>query len=337
MNLKNIWKNWKTMILWAGTILIIWCLYASYTIIAIDSNSYGKAGSFGDIFGCLTCLFTGLALAGLINNLKQQNTLLQKQNEALLLQSKALQEQSTNTALLRDTIKIQVSEHSLNVRIAWQNEIFSLINTLQTDINHLKVNYRDYEEPAQYEIQSDMVFEKIHFCAVYIVMLYSLIQCNHTEPAITKLRKALADRLFMYSLLLSRAEHILRFYEFIMRRIFDAQHISDIDKRNMYNVICARISQSEDQSLMLYLLNKNSSKHSIYNNDNHERDITENLYDCAMSLTEDTEENKRLFSSDNKPSIEIIRSNTHRFIEKIKQNRRFDHCDINEQYNIHKL
>ena len=33
----------------------------------------------------------------------------------------------------------------------------------------------------------------------------------------------------------------------------------------------------------------------------------------------------------------MLRSNTHKFIEKIKQNQRFNDCDINEQYNIHHL
>lgn len=49
-----------------------------------------KAGSFGDMFGCLTCLFTGFSVAGLIITLVQQGKNLIQQGKNLKLQQDEL-------------------------------------------------------------------------------------------------------------------------------------------------------------------------------------------------------------------------------------------------------
>lgn len=76
---KSLNSELKTMSIWKPFALVIglFIVYGGvilYSIWPIDSNTIGQAGAFGDSFGVLTSLFSGLAFAGLIVTIWQQKT-----------------------------------------------------------------------------------------------------------------------------------------------------------------------------------------------------------------------------------------------------------------------
>lgn len=66
----SIWKPFALVI----SIFVVYAGFIVYSIWPIDSKTIGQAGVFGDSFGVLTSLFSGLAFAGLIITIWQQKT-----------------------------------------------------------------------------------------------------------------------------------------------------------------------------------------------------------------------------------------------------------------------
>ena len=64
-----------TLSLWGMTWLTLWLVFTDDNqpnAQAAEVSSWISAGTFGDMFGCLTCLFTGISVAGIIVTLQQQ-------------------------------------------------------------------------------------------------------------------------------------------------------------------------------------------------------------------------------------------------------------------------
>ena len=63
-------KEWKYFIIAGGIILIVWV--ASFAIIYVFIDEWENRGQFGDLFGAVNALFSGLAFAGLVITIMQQ-------------------------------------------------------------------------------------------------------------------------------------------------------------------------------------------------------------------------------------------------------------------------
>ena len=75
-----------TLSLWSMTWLILWLVFTDDNqpnAQAAEVSSWISAGTFGDMFGCLTCLFTGISVAGIIVTLQQQKQALHIQQDEL--------------------------------------------------------------------------------------------------------------------------------------------------------------------------------------------------------------------------------------------------------------
>lgn len=75
-----------TLSLWSMTWLILWLVFTDDNqpnAQAAEVSSWISAGTFGDMFGCLTCLFTGISVAGIIVTLQQQKQALHVQQDEL--------------------------------------------------------------------------------------------------------------------------------------------------------------------------------------------------------------------------------------------------------------
>lgn len=85
----------KLSILTISAILGVFVLYAAvllYLTWPIESYSIDKSGVFGDSFGLLTSLFSGLAFAGIIITILLQREELKHQREELKLQREEIAE-----------------------------------------------------------------------------------------------------------------------------------------------------------------------------------------------------------------------------------------------------
>lgn len=70
-----------------GIVIILWSL--SFLLLFLGEQ---ERGTFGDMFGMANALFTGLAFAGVIYTLSQQNTLIDQQKRSVEIQKDELEE-----------------------------------------------------------------------------------------------------------------------------------------------------------------------------------------------------------------------------------------------------
>lgn len=89
-----------TLSLWSMTWLILWLVFTDDNqpnAQAAEVSSWISAGTFGDMFGCLTCLFTGISVAGIIVTLQQQKHAMQiQQYEINALKTQAKNQNQIN-------------------------------------------------------------------------------------------------------------------------------------------------------------------------------------------------------------------------------------------------
>lgn len=69
--------------MWGIVFGILWCVFGDSNLSNDQADSWISAGTFGDMFGCLTCLFTGISVAGIIVTLQQQKQALHVQQDEL--------------------------------------------------------------------------------------------------------------------------------------------------------------------------------------------------------------------------------------------------------------
>lgn len=106
---KSWWEEWKVLVYWALGVIVIWgAMWFSLWLIYYDSSSkeskWGEAGTFGDMFGALSCLFSGLAFAGLIVTIRQQSHDLNQQREEM---KNTVAEAKAQTQLMEKQLKEQ--------------------------------------------------------------------------------------------------------------------------------------------------------------------------------------------------------------------------------------
>ncbi len=120
---KRTWILTKMIIL----VLIIWVVSAVVIIWQIDN--WSDRGTFGDLFGAVNALFSGLAFAGLIFTI-----VLQKRELAL-----QRSEISQNRIELKKTAKAQQHSEKALFEQVEQMKISAKLNALNTIINYYNI------------------------------------------------------------------------------------------------------------------------------------------------------------------------------------------------------
>ncbi|MGK0175535.1 MAG: hypothetical protein ACI9AT_001922 [Ulvibacter sp.] len=105
-------------------VLIIWILSTVLIIFGLDN--WSDRGTFGDLFGAVNALFSGLAFAGLIYTI-----VLQKQDLKLQRNEIAL-----NRAELKKTAKAQQNSEKALIEQVEQMKVASKLNALKTLIDY---------------------------------------------------------------------------------------------------------------------------------------------------------------------------------------------------------
>ena len=104
-------------------IVLIWALSGVLTMIYLDE--WSDRGTFGDLFGAINSLFSGLALAGLIYSIYGSRQEIQLQREEIELNRKELIKSRKTQEKSEKSLEAQVAQ----MRIASK---LSVINTLIT-------------------------------------------------------------------------------------------------------------------------------------------------------------------------------------------------------------
>lgn len=125
-------KKW--IVIGSFSIILLWVGYY-FVIKTVD-----EPGTFGDMFGGLNTLFTGLAFAGVVISLMQQN-------EALKQQQEALDKQKEELVLYKNELKdntAQLIEQSNNLHLQRiENTLFNLLEAH----NKIVANLKSDQEP----------------------------------------------------------------------------------------------------------------------------------------------------------------------------------------------
>lgn len=128
----------KKIIVWVmlGGVVALFLLNMSLIWIIDDSN---WRGTFGDQFGAVNALFSGLAFAGLIytiilqrRDLELQRNDLKLQREELALTRQEMEEQTAEFEKQNETLRIQ----------RFENTFFNMLSQFQEVVNNLSVSAR---------------------------------------------------------------------------------------------------------------------------------------------------------------------------------------------------
>lgn len=146
-------RKWmKKNIVWVmfGGVIILFLLNFSMIFFVSDKNT---RGTFGDQFGAVNALFSGLAFTGLIytiilqrRDLEMQRHDLKLQREEIALNRKEMEEQTAEFEKQNETLKIQ----------RFENTFFNMLSQFQEVVNNLHVRYRKYR--VDYELSGREVF-----------------------------------------------------------------------------------------------------------------------------------------------------------------------------------
>lgn len=126
LGLKKSKGKWLCSIIWAiGFVLFVMLLSAFLIFKCI--NGWEHRGQFGDLFGVVNALFSGLAFAGLIITIRQQHLVLEYQRQAIIQTQLELQNQTTEFDEQKETLRIE----------RFENTFFKMLEVQQSIVNDL--------------------------------------------------------------------------------------------------------------------------------------------------------------------------------------------------------
>lgn len=147
-------------------VILIWIV--STVVIIFSLDNWSDRGTFGDLFGAVNALFSGLAFAGLIYTIYLQKQDLKMQRKEIELNRNELKkaakaQQHSEKALLDqvEQMKISAKLNALNTLINYYNTQISNPNNSEEIITKAKLKRREtiFEIDALIDRVSDTEFE----------------------------------------------------------------------------------------------------------------------------------------------------------------------------------
>jgi hypothetical protein len=130
--------------IWVGLVVGAWL--ASPWLVRWVVGGGEKVGTFGDSFGALTSLFTGLAFVGLIITLRQQKAQIAMQREDLKLQRDEMKAARAELSGQKEQMELQ--NQSLKQQM-FEQTFFSLLSALGRFISEMKSRPSTGEPPNE--------------------------------------------------------------------------------------------------------------------------------------------------------------------------------------------
>lgn len=116
-----------------GAIVVLWIL--CWGILSLAFGDLGKQGQFGDMFGSVNALFSGLAFAGLILTILLQMEELREQREELKLTRETLKDQKREFEKQNETLSVQRFESTFFNLLGVYNEILKSMTMHVANVN----------------------------------------------------------------------------------------------------------------------------------------------------------------------------------------------------------
>jgi len=237
--------GWGTTLLIAG-VIGLW--FFSPLVLKWLHGDYQGAGSFGDSFGALTSLFTGLAFVGLIVTLRQQKRQIEMQREDLKLQREEMK--ASREELAGQKAQMELQNQSLRQQM-FEQTFFNLLNLFNQYIDDLVEGPSPGgSEPRRGRDQLGVIRERL-----LIVKKHHHERNQHTGDyearvlsAEETLQRAASYFLGGYS---SHADDLNSYFR-LLYNVLKLVNQSDVAEKKVYtNILRAQLSDSELQLIAL--------------------------------------------------------------------------------------
>ena len=203
---------------WKAALLVIVIWAASALLLYWSVEDFSKSGTFGDSFGVLNTLFSGLAFAGIIVSIKMQNDEVREQRKELQKQKKAAQlyHRERMFLLLMDEFK-KSREHRFSIA-----DVRMVVRECLNDVTAL--NARSAEAGAALAREVEGVLAGAH--------------------AETPLLQVFGRRVF-------RHERCEVFIKTFRQAAESARKIDPSNKAEYYDIVCNSMSDAEEALLFM--------------------------------------------------------------------------------------
>lgn len=155
-------KEWKPFICAGCVICAVWLV--SFVLIYLCIDDWDERGQFGDLFGAVNALFSGLAFAGLVITIIQQRHDLHLQRQAINQSKKDINQQN-------ETMKIE----------RFENTFFKMLEVQQSIVNDLYATDSHTEwvkQDAPDGISAKEILTKDEYSGRNL-FYYVFVLCNH--------------------------------------------------------------------------------------------------------------------------------------------------------------
>lgn len=229
-------RLWIWIVVAIGVVLVLWGL--NWCGVSEFINEPTKQGTFGDMFGAVNALFSGLAFAGLIITLLYQREELKLQREELQETRKELKGQREEFEEQNKTMKRQRFENTFFNMLSLQQEIVANLSVESKEVKRAEVVINNYKGRE--------VFEKIYE-GINEYVLYELQSIGIKEIVDGNIENYNSN-----GWLISRFDHYFRH----LYRIFKYIDESDlIDEKERYDYASIVRSQLSDYELVMLFYN----------------------------------------------------------------------------------
>ncbi|MDY6371733.1 MAG: putative phage abortive infection protein [Bacteroidales bacterium] len=235
-------------IFWVAVcIVIIVCVaYFLFFYFVVHVNME-KRGQFGDMFGFIGALFSGLAFAGLIVTMLQQREDLQNQKDEIKLQRQDLEAQTEALKLQKEEIaqtnkelelqrKEMVEQNKTIILQRFENTFFNMLELQQTIVNELRYELVNVEYKGRNVLS----------------IIYKQIQRSVYDDKQLKPDDSIGKYLQCYYAYVSNGnlDHYFRHLYRIIKFVDESRCLTNVEK---YNYLCLlRAQLSKDELLMLF-------------------------------------------------------------------------------------
>ena len=235
-------------IFWIATI-VVFVICTAYIILmyCIFPSDSEKRGQFGDMFGFIGALFSGLAFAGLIVTMLQQREDLQNQKDEIKLQRQDLEAQTKALELQKEEIaqtnkelelqrKEMIEQNKTIILQRFENTFFNMLELQQTIVNELR-----------YELVNVEFKGRNVLSIIYKQIQRSVYDDKQLQPDDSIEKYLQSYYAYVFNGIL---DHYFRHLYRIIKFVDESRCLTNVEK---YNYLCLlRAQLSKDELLMLF-------------------------------------------------------------------------------------
>lgn len=267
-------------------VLAAWGL--SWWLINKNIDCSTERGTFGDMFGAVNALFSGLAFAGLIVTLLYQKEELKLQREELAQTREELKGQREEFEEQNKTMKRQRFENTFFNMLSLQQEIVANLSYDEVE------RVIDFSNPLKNNVKHTIYNGRTIFREMYLNLTVS-IPGDHSYMGIKRAIEANDYGVYSYISSTTRFDHYFRHLYRIFKYVDSTELIEDNER---YEYACIVRSQLSDYELVMLFYNCLTAngrakfkplieKYSIFNNlreellakGEHKKEYSEKAYD----------------------------------------------------------